>query len=377
MRNRFALLGKSKSLLAVLVTATVLALAGTTMGYSALNKEVSLSLDGEARTVNALGSTVADVLESEGIEVGEHDVVAPGLDEAIDDGSAISVRFGRPLELSVDGTTRTHWVTSTDVQSALAEIGKRFLGADLSVSRGASIDREGMALTIATPKKLTIKVGNGERMTKKVAGLTVADVLDKLDVKTDKNDIVKPRRKHVVEQGDEITVTKVRVVRKKVDGETIDFDTIERPDSSMYEGETRTIRAGVDGARDVVYRLVYRNGELFATKVLKAKVLQQPTDAIVEVGTKDRPVTTNYASGSTVWDRLAQCESGGNWAINTGNGYYGGLQFSLSTWRAYGGTGYPHQHSRETQIAVATRLRDAQGGYGAWPHCSSQLGLPR
>jgi hypothetical protein len=81
--------------------------------------------------------------------------------------------------------------------------------------------------------------------------------------------------------------------------------------------------------------------------------------------------------GSGVWDRLAQCESGGNWAANTGNGYYGGLQFSLGTWQAYGGTGLPSNASRETQIAIATKLRDASGGYGAWPHCSAALGLPR
>ena len=56
------------------------------------------------------------------------------------------------------------------------------------------------------------------------------------------------------------------------------------------------------------------------------------------------------------WDRLARCESGGNWAINTGNGYYGGLQFSLSSWRAVGGQGYPHESSRETQIEMGQRL---------------------
>ena len=74
-----------------------------------------------------------------------------------------------------------------------------------------------------------------------------------------------------------------------------------------------------------------------------------------------------------VWDRLAQCESGGNWSINTGNGYYGGLQFSLSSWRAVGGSGYPHQASREEQIARAERLLDLQG-WGAWPACTSKLG---
>ena len=84
------------------------------------------------------------------------------------------------------------------------------------------------------------------------------------------------------------------------------------------------------------------------------------------------------AGGSTAqFERLAQCESGGNWAINTGNGYYGGLQFNLGTWQAYGGQGLPSENSREQQIAVAQKLVAASGGsYGAWPHCSSQLGLP-
>lgn len=79
------------------------------------------------------------------------------------------------------------------------------------------------------------------------------------------------------------------------------------------------------------------------------------------------------ASGG-VWDRLAGCESGGNWHLDTGSGYYGGLQFSLRSWQAVGGSGHPHEHSRETQIALAERLRAAQG-WGAWPGCSRKLGL--
>ncbi|MET3637383.1 transglycosylase family protein [Curtobacterium sp. NPDC087080] len=81
----------------------------------------------------------------------------------------------------------------------------------------------------------------------------------------------------------------------------------------------------------------------------------------------------NAASGST-WDALAQCESGGNWAINTGNGYYGGLQFNLGTWQANGGSGNPASASREAQIAVAERVLASQG-WGAWPACSAKLGL--
>ena len=78
------------------------------------------------------------------------------------------------------------------------------------------------------------------------------------------------------------------------------------------------------------------------------------------------------SAATSAWDRLAGCESGGNWGINTGNGYYGGLQFSLGTWQAYGGSGRPDQNSREQQIAVAERVRAAEGGYGAWPVCGAR-----
>ncbi|GAA3793350.1 transglycosylase family protein [Streptomyces phyllanthi] len=86
--------------------------------------------------------------------------------------------------------------------------------------------------------------------------------------------------------------------------------------------------------------------------------------------------TNAAAADSGVWDRIAQCESGGNWHINTGNGYYGGLQFSASTWRAYGGTAYAataDKASRAQQIAVATKVQRAQG-WGAWPTCSARAG---
>ncbi|TXG90623.1 resuscitation-promoting factor rpfe [Rhodococcus rhodnii] len=80
--------------------------------------------------------------------------------------------------------------------------------------------------------------------------------------------------------------------------------------------------------------------------------------------------TASAQSGN--WDAVAQCESGGNWATNTGNGYYGGLQFSLSTWQAYGGTGLPSDASREHQISIAENVLAGQGP-GAWPTCGANL----
>ncbi len=76
----------------------------------------------------------------------------------------------------------------------------------------------------------------------------------------------------------------------------------------------------------------------------------------------------------SVWDAIAACESGGNWAINTGNGFYGGLQFTLSSWQGVGGSGYPNAASREEQIARAEMLQ-ARQGWGAWPVCSVRAGV--
>ncbi|MET1035099.1 MAG: transglycosylase family protein [Arthrobacter sp.] len=73
------------------------------------------------------------------------------------------------------------------------------------------------------------------------------------------------------------------------------------------------------------------------------------------------------------WKKIAKCESGGRWSINTGNGYYGGLQFSLGTWKAYGGKGYPHRASKSKQIKIAKKVL-ARQGWGAWPSCSRKLG---
>ncbi|GGN89887.1 transglycosylase [Streptomyces albiflavescens] len=105
------------------------------------------------------------------------------------------------------------------------------------------------------------------------------------------------------------------------------------------------------------------------TAVLAGAALLAPLGLLAATGNA-------AAADSGVWDRIAKCESGGNWHINTGNGYYGGLQFSAGTWRAYGGSAYAStadKASKAAQIAVATKVQRAQG-WGAWPTCSARAG---
>ncbi|PPS76272.1 MULTISPECIES: LysM peptidoglycan-binding domain-containing protein [Streptomyces] len=112
-----------------------------------------------------------------------------------------------------------------------------------------------------------------------------------------------------------------------------------------------------------------RKHQVRTTAVLAGAALLAPLGLLAATGNA-------AAADSGVWDRIAQCESGGDWHINTGNGYYGGLQFAPSTWNAYGGTAHAptaDRASRSQQIAVATKVQRAQG-WGAWPVCSARAG---
>jgi LysM repeat protein len=122
--------------------------------------------------------------------------------------------------------------------------------------------------------------------------------------------------------------------------------------------------------------------EQLATRPMPADAVVAPVAAVPAQAAQSAPVVraaaprvaaAPVASGS-VWDQLAICEAGGNWAINTGNGYYGGLQFTISSWQAVGGSGLPSDASREEQIQRGEMLL-AKQGWGAWPACTAKLGL--
>ncbi len=213
-----------------------------------------------------------------------------------------------------------------------------------------------------------------------MTALTVGQALDQLGVDVDKHDQVEPGLGATIEDGDKLVFTNIRKVTRTV-------TETSRPRHHRADRRREVRRRVRDGPRGS--RRQPRGDLQGHDRERQGRRPQGRRDhRRAQAGRRDHQrrhqgasqcpaASANFAGGSSVWDRLAQCESGGNWAINTGNGYYGGLQFCLGTWRAYGGPGYPHTSSRETQIAIATKLRNASGGYGAWPGCASTLGLPR
>ena len=368
MRAQLTHLSHNRKLLVGLVGAIALALLGSGAAYASMSKSVTVSVDGKESTVRTFGDNVGDVLASKGIEPGSHDSVVPSVDSPVEDGSRVAVRLGRPRALSIDGDKKTVWTTATKVSSALDQIGTRFGGAALSVSRGATIDRSGLALKVTTPKLVTLKVANDKAERHNIPAATVGELLEKVDAGVDRNDVVRPSRGAELTDRTKIVVTKIGERTKRVPREAIPAPVKEQKDDSMMEGDTKTVREGTDGARDVTYQVRFRNGEVVKRTVVKSNVVSQPTATIVKVGTKKVETQT---VGTGIWDKIAACESGGNWATNTGNGYYGGLQFDRQTWQAYGGTGTADQHSREEQIAIAEKVAADRGGYGAWPVCGS------
>jgi uncharacterized protein YabE (DUF348 family) len=360
--------------------ATALALAGTTFGYANLNKDVTLSIDGQTTDVKTTANTVGALLETRGIEVDSHDVVAPSMTTKVQDGTRIAVKFGRQVTFTIDGAAQTVWTTATTVDDALNALSMDLAGAELSTSRGSTIGRQGLAIAIATQKKVII-VDAGKKRTIRTTGQTLADALAAAKIKVDDDDKLSASPETRLVDGKKFTFTQVGV-SSKTKKIKVDFDTVRKKSSKLKKGVTKIDTEGVRGVRAVTYEIVRHNGEIVKRVKIKSRLLSKPKTEIILVGTR-KTTTAHKSSGKSsgsstpsgsVWDKLAKCESGGNWSINTGNGYYGGLQFSLSTWRAYGGSGLPSNASRERQIAIAKKLQ-ADAGWGAWPACSRKIGL--
>lgn len=382
----------SKKPLIVIVSAVlVLGLVVAGIVFTIARKTVTVSVDGSTKKVSTFGDTVADVLDSQHITVGRHDAVAPSLDASIGEGTRIAVSYGRHLTLTVDGRKHTYWTTATSVDDALAQLGERFsAGAELSQSRSSSISRAGLRLVVNTPKRVAVKDGASKPKTLTTTGLSVDEALLDLGINVDHDDVVRPQRTARIHDGSTIAITRFVATKHSV-VRSVGFSTVVRKDAHLYTDQSRVARDGRPGKDKVTYRVVRRNGKVVINRIVERVQLTAPVTRVDVHGTKPRPApapapaTTTTApapvttsSGGTVWDAIAQCESGGNWAINTGNGYYGGLQFLQSTWLANGGGAYaslPSEASREQQIAIATKVRDAAGGYSPWPACAASLGL--
>jgi resuscitation-promoting factor RpfB len=147
------------------------------------------------------------------------------------------------------------------------------------------------------------------------------------------------------------------------------------PDPAMNMSRSVVLDPGTPGTQDVTFAVATTNGAETGRLPVANTVVTPARDAVVRVGAKPGTEVPPVQNGAT-WDALAACESHGNWAINTGNGFFGGVQFDQNTWERQGGLRYAPRAdlaTREEQIAIAEVTR-ARQGWGAWPTCSARLG---
>lgn len=347
---------KSAPLIA-LNLAIVLVLAGGTAAYGALSQTVTLTVDGRSDTIRTFGGTVADVLDDHGVVVHPGDRLNLKASAAIADGDSIDVAYAKPLSLTVDGVASEQVVFDRTVGDALASLGiATTQDAYVSAKTSKAVPRDGMKIVVSTPKNVTV-VADGQTKTVTTTRPTVADVLDEAGVTLDADDEIAPGPDAFVTPGQALTVTRIEKV-EKTETVKVKHDTEVREDPEALVGETEVLTDGKNGKAREQVTLVYADGKLRDRVVVASEPVSKPVTEVVSRG-------TSRTAPDSVWDKIAQCESGGNWSINTGNGYYGGLQFSAATWRSVGGPGLPHENSREVQIKYA-KILQARSGWGQW-----------
>lgn len=349
----------------LIVNVVVLALlAGGTAAYASLGKSVTLDVEGHTYSVRTFAPSVESLLEAGDIDVRVEDRVSHDLDASLSHGDEIEVRFAKPVSLVVDGEVEDLVSYDLDVADVYENAGIE-VDDDAQTSHDADdpLDRDGETIVVSNPKDVTV-VADGEETTLRSSALTTEELLDEADVTLGDDDEVEPALSDPIEADGTVRVVRIEYVERTEDVE-IDYETEVRDDDDLFEGETEVLEDGETGRAEQDVYLVLADGEVREREVVVSRTLTAPRPRIEVEGTQEIP---------EVWDRLAQCESGGNWSINTGNPFSGGLQFLPSTWRSVGGSGLPHENSREEQIRRGMILQE-RAGWGQWPSCASQLGL--
>jgi uncharacterized protein YabE (DUF348 family) len=362
-----------------LLALVLVGLVGGSWAYVAARKAVTLTVDGASRHVDTYADTVAEVLQDEGLQVAAHDLVLPTPDTHLTDGDSVVLNRARPLQLTVDGVPSEVYVTAQSVDEALQQLGYRSSDLVLSASRSDRLPLAGMALSITTPKQVTLVVDGGQRVLSTTVG-TVADFLAEQGVTLSATDRPSVDLREPLADGMRVQVQRVRVSQVTEDA-PLPHGSTEVDDPDSYVGTRTVTQQGVDGVQTATFRVTVTDGVETGREKVGVEVTKQPVDEQVGVGSKPKPAPpapSPDAPPSTSgldWDALAKCEAGGNWAANTGNGYYGGLQYNTSTWLASGGGAYaprPDLATRAQQIAIGEKTYASRGS-SPWPACGKRL----
>jgi resuscitation-promoting factor RpfB len=345
------------------------------------NKTITLNVDGKVTSVQTFGGTVGQVVKSANLELKPADRVSPAIDSTVQNGTVINVNQAKEVKVSLDGSEKTVNTTAQDVEDLVTELGVAS-ASSVSVPKDAQLSVAGSFVSISTPKSVSI-VADGKVQAATTTAATVGKVLEDASLTLGANDRSSQPANAPVVNNMVIKVSRVDTGQTAVTSEEVPFKTETVESAELLKGEKEVTQAGSAGKVEKTYKLVLVDGREASRTLVTESVTAQPVTEKITVGTKAKPVVQAAPAASTgantgaaapammneaMWDKIAQCESTGNWSINSGNGYYGGLQFDIRTWIGSGGGAYAPNASLATkaqQIDIANRVY-AQRGLQPW-----------
>ncbi|MDQ0634853.1 uncharacterized protein YabE (DUF348 family) [Arthrobacter pascens] len=340
------------------------------------NKTITLNVDGKVASVQTFGGTVGQVVKSAKLDLKPADRVSPSVDATVENGTVINVNMAKAVTVSLDGSEKTVSTTAPDVAGLVTELGVAS-ASSVSVPKDAPLAVDGSFVSISTPKTVSV-VADGKASTTTTTAATVAQVLEDAGVTLGPNDRSSQPGNADVVNNMVVKVSRVDTGQTAASTDDVPFETLATESGDLFKGDKKVTQAGTPGKVDRTFKLVLVDGREASRTLVAETVSVQPVTEQVTVGTKAKPVAeaapanTGAAApammNEAMWDKIAQCESGGNWAINSGNGYYGGLQFDIRTWIGSGGGAYAPNASLATkaqQIDIANRVY-AQRGLQPW-----------
>ncbi|WP_420121176.1 ubiquitin-like domain-containing protein [Nakamurella sp.] len=358
---------------------------------------LTLTVDGRTRQIWTTATTVEQALQDLGQDPAAYRLSADRTRSIPLDGLAVSADTLRTATVTVDGIARQVTGTGTTIGQLLADAGIA-PAANQRVSPALTDPvTDGGTVTVTTLPTVTLTVGTDPASAIVTDQTTVRQVLAAAGVTPGPDDVVTPGLDDPVADGLQVSVTRIAYSTETV------TETVDQPadrtvrDDTLAEGVTTVSQVGRPGVVDVTYRTTTTNGTAGPREEVGRTVVTEARPTITRVGTKPAPSTQPApapapdpqpvaaapapdpapepapqpaappapSGGWCVnWDAIARCESGGNWSINTGNGYYGGLQFDRGTWLSNGGGAYAPRAdlaTKDQQIAIAERVYAARG----------------
>lgn len=382
----------------IIAGVTAVAVLGTgAVVASAAHKTVVLDIDGQVSEVTTWRGSVENLLAERQIQVGERDLVAPGLGAALSENSEVVVRYAREITVADNDGESQMWTTAVDADEILETLAARDEDTHLVASRSA--ERAEIGIRLPADEAVDVRV-DGQTLIAPVGLEDVDAALAGTDVTL--NDLDRVTIQRLAADGEVAAANQpgtVTVVVSRVEVDTVKktkkiaYKTVTKTDPNRFSDLPVVVGTkGVKGVRTIKHEVTLVDGAEESRTKLSNKVTTKPVTEVLVKGTKERPVivtapavdaktgkTSKKAQGkaptSGVWSKLAQCESGGRVNVVSASGAYHGLyQFSVSTWRGVGGKGLPSQASAAEQTKRAKMLQ-ARSGWGQWPACSSKLGL--